>query len=202
MTTTHLKVLSDLAAATALADPERRRLLDALREEPDSATGLARRLGDTRQRLNYHLRTLEEAGVLEEVETRVRGNCIERVLRPAASEFLVDPLALAGEARSPQAFGDRFSAGYLLALAARLIREVSGLWGRAAESGKRLPTAGLDVKVSLGSPAEFDGFVKDLSEAVATVIRKYHSPSGESRPFQFMAGLYPARAQSREDENG
>ena len=207
MNNIRLKVLDDLGAAGVLGDPGRRRLVEALREEPDSATGLARRLGETRQRLNYHLRALEAAGVVEEQETRRKGNCVERVLRPTAEHFLVDPLVVAGEAagggaRSPAAFGDRFSAAYLLALAARLIRDVGRLWGRAAESGRRLPTAGLDVKVSLASPGEFDGFVRDLSEAVATVIRKHHAPGGESRPFQFVAGLYPAATITADEGPG
>lgn len=196
-----LKVLGDLAAASVLADPERRRLVAALRERPDSATGLARRLKDTRQRLNYHLRTLEAAGVVEEQETRRRGNCTERVLRAAAAEFMVDPLAAGEGARSPASFGDRFSAAYLLALAARLIREVGRLVARSSSSGKRLATAGLDVKVTLSSPAEFDGFVRDLSEAIATVIRKHHAPAEGSRQFQFVAGLYPAR-DPEEGANG
>ena len=189
-----LKILHDLGAAVAVTDPERRRLLDALGERADSATGLARRLGDSRQRLNYHLKALEEAGVVEEQEQRRRGNCVERVLRPTARRFLVDPgVAGAGEA-APAAFGDRFSAGYLVALAARVIRDVGRLWSRSGATGKRLATAGLDVKVSLASPADFEAFVADLSEAVSTVIRKHHAPGGESRPFQFVAGLYPAAA--------
>lgn len=210
-TTNELKVLRDMDAANALAHPGRRRLVEALRERPDSATGLARRLKDTRQRLNYHLRALETAGVVEEQETRRRGNCTERVLRTSAAHFLVDPLAVAeaGAGRSPAAFGDRFSAAYLLALAARLIGDVGRLWDRSAASGKRLATAGLDVKVSLASPAEFDGFVRDLSDAVATVIRKHHAPGGESRRFKFVAGLYPAGGavteegpEAREDDHG
>ncbi|NIP81922.1 MAG: helix-turn-helix domain-containing protein, partial [Gemmatimonadetes bacterium] len=58
-----------------------RRLLDALLERPDSAVGLARRLGDTRQRLNYHLRVLEGAGLVELEEERPRRGVRERVMR-------------------------------------------------------------------------------------------------------------------------
>ena len=57
-----LLVLSDPVRARTLLDPERRRLVEALAREPDSASGLARRLGEKRQRLNYHLRLLERAG--------------------------------------------------------------------------------------------------------------------------------------------
>ena len=63
-----LQIIEDPDRAATALSPDRRRLLSALAEEPDSATGLAERLGDSRQRLNYHLRELERAGFLELVE--------------------------------------------------------------------------------------------------------------------------------------
>src|SRR5690606_24914395 len=87
-------VVREPERAAALLDPERRRLVEALAEMPDSASGLARRLGDTRQRLNHHLRALEGAGLVELQEERRRGNCTERVLRAVARRFVVDPAAL------------------------------------------------------------------------------------------------------------
>jgi hypothetical protein len=49
-------------------------------ETPDSASGRARRLKVARQ-LVYHLKELESAGLVEVVEERKKGNCIERILR-------------------------------------------------------------------------------------------------------------------------
>jgi DNA-binding transcriptional ArsR family regulator len=86
----------DAPGAAALLGPERLRLVEALREQPDSTSGLARRLGESRQRLNYHLRALEEAGVLRLAEERRRGNFTERVLRVAARGYVVDPGRSAG----------------------------------------------------------------------------------------------------------
>ncbi|MBL8987996.1 MAG: helix-turn-helix transcriptional regulator, partial [Gemmatimonadetes bacterium] len=51
-------VVRGSAQASALLGGGRRQLLEAL-AEPDSAAGLARRLGLPRQRVNYHLRLLE-----------------------------------------------------------------------------------------------------------------------------------------------
>jgi DNA-binding transcriptional ArsR family regulator len=53
-----------------LLQPEHRRLVEALASGPESASSLAQRLGEKRQRLNYHLRLLEEAGHVELVEER------------------------------------------------------------------------------------------------------------------------------------
>nr|WP_322751192.1 MULTISPECIES: helix-turn-helix domain-containing protein [unclassified Frankia] len=69
---------------TALDDPVRARLLAAL-AEPGSATTLAAQTGLTRQKVNYHRRTLEQHGFIELVEERRKGNCTERVLQATAS---------------------------------------------------------------------------------------------------------------------
>lgn len=186
-----VRVLEDLESASALADPERRRLVAALREEPDSATGLARRLGDSRQRLNYHLRSLEEAGVLELVEERRKGNCTERVLGVVARRFVVDPTALGELDVGPEEVGDRFSATYLIALAARAIRELASLTRKARLRRKRLATASLSSEVRLASPDAFRAFVDDLTEAVSAAVARHHDAGEAGRSFRVVVGTYP-----------
>jgi len=77
-------VIEDAAAAEVSLDPTRARLLAAL-AEPGSATTLAARVGLARQKVNYHLRALEEHGLVELVEERRKGNMTERVLRATAA---------------------------------------------------------------------------------------------------------------------
>src|SRR5262249_2878842 len=95
--------------------PIRRRLLERLRE-PASATQLASELAMGRQRLNYHLRALEDAGLLSLVEERPRRGCTERILVARAAAFIVDPAVMAADrvdataaARTAQ---DTFAAEY------------------------------------------------------------------------------------------
>ena len=88
-----LAVIRDPVQAAALLQPERLRLLEAL-GEPDSASGLARRFELPRQRLNYHLKELEKAGLVELVEERRKGNCIERVVRATARRYVISPEVL------------------------------------------------------------------------------------------------------------
>lgn len=187
-----LALLGDPHAASLLSDPERRRLVDALRAEPDSASGLARRLGDTRQRLNYHLRTLEDAGIVELHEERPRGNMLERVLRVSAERFLVDPAGAEGPPELSDAeAADRFSAARLLALAAAALRATAAALRRARTEQKRLATLSLDVRVDLESPAALQSFADDLGEAVAAVVQRHHVPSASSRPFRLVGLAYP-----------
>ena len=71
------RVLSirDAGGLQALCHPTRVEMLEALRE-PASAASVARHIGQPRQRINYHLKTLEEAGLVEIVETRQNGKLV------------------------------------------------------------------------------------------------------------------------------
>src|SRR5215207_8515105 len=89
--------------------PLRRAVLEAL-QEPGSATEVAARLGETRQRVNYHVRELERAGLVELVEERARRGCTERVVRATASAVVVEPIVI-GEVSEQ----DRYAADTLLA---------------------------------------------------------------------------------------
>src|SRR4051794_35841284 len=86
-------VIDDPTAAQVTLDPVRARLLAAL-ADPASASTLAAREGMPRQRVNYHLRTLERHGLLELVEERRRGNCTERVMQATAASYVISPAAL------------------------------------------------------------------------------------------------------------
>jgi DNA-binding transcriptional ArsR family regulator len=86
-------VIDQPAAAEVALDPVRSRLLAEL-TQPGSASGLAARLGLPRQQVNYHLRTLEQHGLVELVEERRKGNVIERVLRGKAASYVISPIAL------------------------------------------------------------------------------------------------------------
>ena len=75
--------------------------------------------------MNYHLRELEREGFVKLFEERRKGNCIERVVRAPAREFLVAPQA------GKTIVADRFSAAYLVSTAARAIRDLATLCLRA-----------------------------------------------------------------------
>ncbi|TAH35265.1 MAG: ArsR family transcriptional regulator [Planctomycetota bacterium] len=189
--TAPLDLVQRPAAAGLLLHPLRRRLLEALRE-PNSAVGLARRMRLPRQQLNYHLRTLEQEGLVELVEERPRRGCTERVLRASARAYVVAPQALGGLAADPAQLQDRFSADFQAALAARVLRELATLRERAAAAGKKLPTFTLDAEVRLASAAALRAFTEELAGAVATVVARHHderTPAG--RRFRLFLGSHP-----------
>lgn len=72
----------------ALAHPLRVRILDELRE-PASAAEVGRRLGESRQNLNYHLKELERGGFVQRVGERRAGAFVESLYQSSASAVLV-----------------------------------------------------------------------------------------------------------------
>jgi DNA-binding transcriptional ArsR family regulator len=190
-----LEVIRDSAAAAALLDPVRQELLTQL-HEPDSATGLARRLRLPRQRINYHLRALERAGLVELVEERRKGNCLERVVRATARAFVISPEALGALGPTPEAAGDRLSSAYLIAAAGRAIRDVASLEARARRAGKRIATMTLDADVRFASAESRARFAEELADTVARLTAKYHderAPGG--RRFRLLAAIHPTPSE-------
>ena len=102
-------VIDEGGAATSALHPLR---LEILRElaEPESAAGLARRIGVPRQQVNYHIRQLEGQGLVKLVgERRVR-NCIERLVQAVGRSYLISPAALGKLGADPERIEDKASA--------------------------------------------------------------------------------------------
>jgi DNA-binding transcriptional ArsR family regulator len=186
-----VEVIDEPAAAVVALDPVRARLLAEL-AEPGSAAALANRLGLPRQKVNYHLRTLEEHGLVRLAEERRWGGLTERLLVATATSYVVSPAALGEAATDPAKSQDRLSARYLIALAARMVREV-GLLVRRAESGRqRLATLALDSEISFRSAAERAAFTEELTAAVTRLVARYHDASAPgSRPHRLVVAAHP-----------
>ncbi len=169
-------VIEDPAAATVALEPMRSRLLSEL-AAPASAATLAARVGLTRQKVNYHLHALEAHGLVRLATQRKWGGLTERVLVASATSYVVSPGALGPVAADPSRDVDRLSASYLIALGARVVREVGDLVRRATETGKRLATLSVDTEVRFRSAADRAAFSQELAETIATLVSKYHDAS-------------------------
>jgi DNA-binding transcriptional ArsR family regulator len=185
-------VIEDPAVAEVSLDPIRARLLAEL-AEPGSATTLAARIGMPRQKVNYHLRALEKHGLVELVEERRKGNMTERVLRATASSYVISPLALAAVAPDPARSPDRLSARWLLALAARLVKDVGALISGADKARKRVATFAIEGEVRFATAADRAAFAEDLAAVVATLVAKYHDETAEAgRDHRLIVAVHPS----------
>ncbi len=195
-----LDVIDDPAAAVAALDPTRARILAAL-AEPGSATSVADALGLPRQRVNYHLRTLEEHGLVRLVEERPKRGLTERVVEATARSSVYPPAGRGHRAPDP-ARVDRLSSRYLVAVAARLVREVAALARRAEAAGKPLATLTVDTEIRFRSAAERAAFTAELAEGVAALAARYHdehAPNGRWHRLVVAAHPTPAPPAHREE---
>ncbi len=187
----HVALLRDPEAARTVLDPLRTRILHVLRE-PGSAASVARDLDLPRQRVAYHVRELEKAGVLEHVEDRRKGNCTERIVRATARSYLVVPEALGLLASNAAEIADRFSSLHLIAQAMHTVESVADLRQKADEAGKRLATLSLVSEVRFGSPAAQNRFAEELTEAIATLVARHHDPEAATgRSYRLQIGVHP-----------
>jgi DNA-binding transcriptional ArsR family regulator len=185
-------VIEDPAAAEVSLDPVRARLLAEL-AEPASATMLAGRVGLARQKVNYHLKALERHGLVELVEERRKGNVTERVMRATALSYVISPTALAAVQPDPAHSPDQLSARWLLAVAARLVRDVGALITGGAQARKKVATFTIDGNVRFASAADRAAFAEELAAAVTTLVGKYHdeaAPGG--RDHHLVVAVHPS----------
>lgn len=188
-------------AAAAALNPLRNRLLAEL-DQPASAAGLAARLDVPRQKVNYHLRELERLGLVTVAEERQWGGLTERLVVANASTFVISPAALGRIATDPARVHDRLSAGYLVALGARVVREVSDLVRRAGIANKRLATLSMDTTVRFRSAAERAGFTRELTAAVTQLVGKYHDPHAPGgRSHRLLVAAHPLPTTPQKDES-
>jgi DNA-binding transcriptional ArsR family regulator len=186
-----LAVIEDPAAAEVSLDPIRTRLLSEL-SEPASASALAARLGLARQKVNYHLRALERVGLIELHEERRRGNMTERVMAATATSYVISPAALAAVAPDPERSPDQLSAMWLVALAARLVREVGELMRGAKRARRPLATFGIDAEVRFSSAAERAAFAAELSQSIEDLVASYHDEfAAAGRRHRLLVALHP-----------
>jgi len=170
-----IQVIDDPAAATVALEPTRSRLLSEL-AAPASAATLATRVGLARQKVNYHLRALESHGLVQLAEKRKWGGLTERLLVATA-------------------------ASYLIALGARIVREVADLVRRAKKAGKRLATLAVDTEVRFRSAADRAAFTAELAGAITKLVAKYHdesAPGGRAHRLVVVAHPVPQKSNSTE----
>jgi len=195
-----IQVINDPAAATVALEPIQSCLLSQM-ATPASAAALATRVGLTRQKVNYHLHALEKHGLVQLAQERMWGGLTERLLVATAASYVVSPSALGPVAVDPNREIDRLSASYLIALDARVVREVGDLIRRATEAGKRLATLAVDTEVRFRSATDRAAFTNELTEAITKLVAKYHdesAPGGRAHRLVVVAHPLPQKPDPKE----
>ncbi len=184
-----MALLDDADRVRTALSPIRRRMLTAL-QAPGSAASLAMALGMPRQKVGYHLKALEEAGLVQLVEERQRRGFTERLFTASADAYVVDPDLLAGPA--PEVLTqDRYAADHLIRAASETVRDVGRMRQAADAEGRRLLTFTLDAQVAFAAPGDIERFAQRLTETVAALVAEFDTAGG--RPYRLIAATHPAK---------
>jgi predicted ArsR family transcriptional regulator len=188
----HLDIIDDPARARAALQPIRLRLLHLL-ERPHSAPQAARAMGMPRQRVLYHLRTLEAQRLVEAHDHGRVGRRIDRSYVRTATSYAIAPNTLGGAAVDARTVADAFSSAYLSAVAGRALNDLAALGRAAAARGKRVPTLTVETDVRFATPGDQRRFAEELATALTTLVARYHHPdAAKGRTFRVFACGYPA----------
>lgn len=81
--------LETIEQMRAIADQLRIRIIDHLATQPMTVTQLAELIGIAPNKLHYHVRELERAGLLKQVATREKGGILEKYYRSVAKRMQI-----------------------------------------------------------------------------------------------------------------
>jgi hypothetical protein len=106
---------------------------------------------------------------------------------------VISPAALAAVAPDPDRSPDQLSALWMLALAARLVKEVGELIGRAKRARRPLATFAVDTEIRFASASDRPAFAAELSDAVEALASKYHDEFvAGGRKHRLIVALHPS----------
>jgi len=171
-----LETSEQLAAVT---HPTRLRILDALRI-PDSAAGVARRLGEPRQRINHHVRELAKVGLLTGAGERRKGNFVEQLYESTAGTLVVSPRVTWGDGARLRAIADQVSLQHLVEIGERLQRDAAALLDRAAFDGEQIPSATVEATLRFADAEARAAFLDEYLALTARLIEQHAASEGEA----------------------
>ena len=184
-------VLHDIESLQVLGHPLRVQILEALRE-PGSAAAVARRVGESRQRVNYHLKELERARLVEPVGERRSGNFIETLYRAVAGSFVVSPDVAWSDPRRVEALRQQHSLEKLVNVGERLQRDAVALLDRAAFDGEQIASAAVEADVHFADEKDRAAFLAEYLDAIQQLCDRYGAADGI--PYRVVMAVHPVDA--------
>lgn len=189
-------ILDQVGQINALFKPIRLELLTML-AEPRSCGQLAEAFHTSPQKIYYHIKVLERAGLVEKAyEKRVRG-IMEGYYQAAAESYWLAP-ELVNQLGGERQVNGQMSLGYLLGLAQQVQSEVTPLLKIKGD----IPSLGISAQVNLSQGSDRASFLEELQEAVQELAVKYGSVENEQgslggeENFQLILACYPQMSDS------
>jgi DNA-binding transcriptional ArsR family regulator len=183
-----VEMIADSDQIAALAHPVRSRILEALRT-PETAAGLARSFGRSRQSLGYHLKELERIGLIRHAGERRKGNFLEQLYQATARRFVVSSRFASNPEQLASVFRDQVSLSQLVNLGERLQCDAANLIEQSAHDGGQLSTASVEAEVRLPDAESREEFMREFVDLLKTLLAKYGD--GEGQRYRVAFATYP-----------
>jgi DNA-binding transcriptional ArsR family regulator len=189
-----VEILGDAQQVGALAHPVRVKILEALRT-PDTAAGLARSFGRSRQYVSYHLKELERVGLVRRTGERRKGNFLEQLYEATAKRFVVSSRFASNPERVAAVLRDQVSLSQLADLGERLQCAAAGLIDRAAFEGTEIPSATVEAEVRFPDEAARAAFMAEYVGTLKSLLAKHGRDAGGR--FRIALAAYPELEEER-----
>jgi DNA-binding transcriptional ArsR family regulator len=178
--------------ALILLKPLRIELLKRL-DEPHTCPELADFFDETPQKIYYHVKALERAGLVEKTEERRVRGVVEGHYQAKARSYWLAP-NLVGQIGGRRLTQDQMSLHFLLSLAAEVHDDIGRLTNQA---GQEIPSLGLSAQIYLPDGNKRADFLQEVQTIFQDLVRKYGSlgddeavATGEQM-FRLMLACYP-----------
>jgi DNA-binding transcriptional ArsR family regulator len=189
-----VRYIEDVEQALALLKPQRLEILKRL-AEPRTCPELAVIFDDSPQKIYYHVKALEAAGLVDKIaERRVRG-AVEGIYQARARSYWLAP-SLVGQIGLPSQARDQASLRVLLALAEDVIED-AGKLGEQSGVGGGVPSLSMSAQIHLPDGKRRAEFMRELQSTFQDIARKYgiDDIEDQSASFRLVMLCYPKAQQ-------
>lgn len=168
---------------------------------PKTCPELARELGMTTQKVNYHMKVLRESGLVRLVEERRKRGTVEGVYQAVAKSFWFSPRLVTRLGDRPRS-RDQASLAYLLQLAEDLQVDIGRMIEREGEGA--MPSLGVNAQIQLRDETDRADFLAEIREIFSHLARKYgkleNAESADGDTYRLMLACYaPPESENRDN---
>jgi DNA-binding transcriptional ArsR family regulator len=190
-------MVDSVEQAAAMLKPLRVAMLREM-GEPRTCPELAATFEETPQKMYYHVKTLEAAGLVERTGERSVNGIAEGFYRARAQSYWLSP-KLVRRLGGTQTVQDQTSLRMLAGHAEEMLEDVARLADESA-AGEHVPSLSLGVEINLPDVERRSAFLEELRDTFEQLARKYggggnQPPTRKSETYRFTLACYPKSDQ-------
>jgi DNA-binding transcriptional ArsR family regulator len=197
-------VVTDLATLRIVSEPTRLRLLELLHDGPTTVKELAAALGVPPTRLYYHMKLLEDHGIVRVESTRIVSGIVEKTYAATASRLSLDRSVLSPGTTPREESVEALLAFVVDGARAEIRRGVAR--GRIDPLNKSAAAGGLTLGRDwfVLTPERMEAFLRRFDELEEEFGARERPPEGEpgAVTYELLLGVYPVESRGSGDGEG